>query len=155
MKIVLFPDESRSFERVLAEVSEWVLDGSAEYLLLNLHRAPSVMICEITSYCYGPYSKGFNNTSLKNPCGVVQIEFLSENNKYTLRKAKETPLFLLNICLIPTTQQHRLFNKVISRSLFSISVCFYQELTDKYLISKHMAGFLYSSGSVPGAVASA
>lgn len=127
-------------------VSEWVLDGSAEYLLLNLHRAPSVMICEITQYYYGPYSKGFNNTSLKNPCGVVQIEFLSENSKYMLRKVKGTPLFLLNICLIPTTRQHWLFYKLISRSLFSISVCFYQELTDKSLIFKHMAGFLPAQG---------
>lgn len=154
MEIVLFPDESQSFERALAEMSEWVLDGSAEYLLY-LHHAPSVMICEITSYCYGPYSKGFNNISLKNPCVVVQIEFLSENNKYMLRKVKEIPLFLFNICLIPTTHQHWLFYKMISRSLFSISVRFYQELTDKYLISKHMAGFLYSSGSVLAAVASA
>lgn len=74
--------------------SEWALDRSAEYLLLNLHWAPSVMICEITSCCYGPYSKGFNDTSLKNSREAVQIEFLSENTcKHMLRKVKETPLF--------------------------------------------------------------
>lgn len=118
-----------------------MLDGSTEYLLLNLHRAPSVTICEITSYCYGPCSKRFNNMSLK-----TQIEFLSENNKYIPGKVKETPLFLLIICLFPTTRQHCLFYKVISRSLSSISVCFYQELTDKSLISKHMAGVLPVQG---------
>lgn len=76
----------------------------------------------------------------------TQIEFLSENNKYIPGKVKETPLFLLIICLFPTTRQHCLFYKVISRSLSSIGVCFYQELTDKSLISKHMAGVLPVQG---------
>lgn len=144
--------------------SEWALDCSAEYLLLNLHWAPSVMICEITSCCYGPYSKGFNDTSSKNPREAVQIEFLSENTcKHMLRKVKETPLFFLNICLIPTTRQHQLFYKVLSRSLSSIrglsstSERFYQELTDKQIISHIQAhGRIPAhSGSVPAAVASA